>query len=205
MRADLALVGFGNVGRCFARLLAQRRDWLALDYDLECRIVGIATRRHGAVYDALGVDGLAAAKRVDKGDSLSAALDSPGGSRDVITRLSSSDAPLRVVVETTTLDIAGGQPAIDHVVAALSRACDVITANKGPAAFGYDDLMTRAREAGRSFLCEGAVMDGVPVLNLVRETMPVVGDERASRSARLGAGGAVVARPHVGRRARHAR
>ena len=51
MRADLALVGFGHVGRRFARLLAQRRDWLALDYDLECRVVGIATRRHGWTFD----------------------------------------------------------------------------------------------------------------------------------------------------------
>ena len=39
----LALVGFGHVGRRFARLLEERRDWLSLDYDLDCRIVGIAT------------------------------------------------------------------------------------------------------------------------------------------------------------------
>jgi hypothetical protein len=30
-----------------------------------------------------------------------------------------SDAPLKVLVETTTLDINAGQPAIDHVRAAL--------------------------------------------------------------------------------------
>jgi homoserine dehydrogenase len=28
MRADLALVGFGHVGRRFARLIEERRDWL---------------------------------------------------------------------------------------------------------------------------------------------------------------------------------
>ena len=50
MRADLVLVGFGNVGRRFARLLEERRDWLSLDYDLDCRVVGIATRRHGSVF-----------------------------------------------------------------------------------------------------------------------------------------------------------
>ena len=35
MRADLALVGFGYVGRRFARLIEERRDWLSLDYDRE--------------------------------------------------------------------------------------------------------------------------------------------------------------------------
>ena len=34
MRADLALVGFGNVARRFSRLIEERRDWLSLDYDL---------------------------------------------------------------------------------------------------------------------------------------------------------------------------
>ena len=57
MRADLALVGFGHVGRRFARLLNERRDWLALDYDLDCRVVGIATRRHGETAHYLYADG----------------------------------------------------------------------------------------------------------------------------------------------------
>ena len=35
MRADLALVGFGHVGRRFARLLEERRDALARDFDLD--------------------------------------------------------------------------------------------------------------------------------------------------------------------------
>ena len=44
MRADLALVGFGNVARRFSRLIEERRDWLSLDYDLDCRVVGIWNR-----------------------------------------------------------------------------------------------------------------------------------------------------------------
>ena len=85
-----------------------------------------------------------------------------------------SNASARVVVETTTLDISAGRPAIDHVAAALSAGCHVVTANKGPAAFAYDELRARAAAANLSFLFEGAVMDGVPVFNLVRETLPAV-------------------------------
>lgn len=176
MRADLALVGFGHVGRRFARLLEDRRDWLALDYDLQCRIVSIVTRRHGTAIRAAGLDGADAARLIERGGSLSD-LDEGGGAADgfeTIRQLAASDAPLRVVIETTTLDIEAGQPAIDHVRAALQAGCHVVTANKGPAAFAYEELSALAADRGVSFLFEGAVMDGVPIFNLVRETLPAV-------------------------------
>src|SRR6185437_5328219 len=141
MRADLALVGFGNVGRCFARLLAQRRDWLALDYDLEYRIVGISTRRHGWMFEADGVDAVEAATSLE-----SASISSLGnastadGSFEIIKRLGQSTADVKAVIETTTLDVTAGQPAIDYVRAALQSGCDVVTANKGPVSFAYEEL-----------------------------------------------------------------
>lgn len=195
MRADLALIGFGNVGRRFARLLDERRQTLGDLYDLDCRIVAINTRHHGhALSDARGIDGSNAAELVETGGSLAelpssagsssghAEATGPGDPRSVnptafeacLDRLASSDAPLKVAVETTTLTIHDGRPAIDHVERALLAGCHVVTANKGPAAFAYGRLAGMAREASVSFLFEGAVMDGVPVFNLVRETLPAV-------------------------------
>lgn len=174
MRADLALVGFGHVGRRFARLLAERRDWLSLDYDLDCRIAGIATRRHGAVFRDGGIDAASLAAKVEQGGRVVDSGDVAADSFDVIRRLARSDAPLKVVVETTTLEINAGQPAVDHVRAGLQAGCHVVTANKGPAAFAYEELSVLAEDRGRSFLFEGAVMDGVPIFNLVRETLPAV-------------------------------
>ena len=102
MRADLALVGFGHVGRRFARLLEERRDWLALDYDLDCRVVGIATRHHGARVPRRGRRrGGDARSSIEGGhpmveDGTSQAADS----FDVIRRLADGDAPLKVLIET---------------------------------------------------------------------------------------------------------
>jgi homoserine dehydrogenase len=79
-----------------------------------------------------------------------------------------------VVVETTTLDIERGEPATAHVRAALAGGAHVVTANKGPVAFAYRALTRAAARADRRFLFEGAVMDGVPIFNLVRETLPAV-------------------------------
>src|SRR3954468_16995260 len=174
MRAVLALVGFGHVGRRFARLIEERRDWLALDFDLECRVVGVATRRHGSVFRESGIDAVEMAVNVESDRPIVQPDIAAGDSFDVISRLASSDAALKVVVETTTLDIAAGQPAIDHVRAALQAGCDVTTANKGPAAFAYEELSVLADDRDRSFLFEGAVMDGVPIFNLVRENLPAV-------------------------------
>jgi homoserine dehydrogenase len=174
MRADLVLVGFGNVARRFARLIEERRDWLSLDYELDCRIVGISTRRHGTLFRDTGLDAVSLAGTLERGEPLADAASPAADSLDVIRRLGQSDAPMKVLVETTTLDITAGQPAIDHVRAALDGGCHVVTANKGPVAFAYEELSALAADRGRSFLFEGAVMDGVPIFNLVRETLPAV-------------------------------
>ena len=172
MRADLALIGFGHVGRRFARLLDERRDGLSLDYDLDCRIVAISTRRHGSIANPAGVDAVDLARQLET--DASSSLGGNGDSFAAIRALADSPADLKIAVETTLLDIGAGQPAIDHVRAALQAGCHVVTANKGPAAFAYEELSALAADRGLTFLFEGAVMDGVPVFNLARETLPAV-------------------------------
>ena len=44
---DLALLGFGNVGKAFTRLLLEKYEELQRDYGFKPRIVGIATGSHG--------------------------------------------------------------------------------------------------------------------------------------------------------------
>jgi homoserine dehydrogenase len=91
------------------------------------------------------------------------------GSHDFIRNV-----PADVLLEITTLDACTGQPAMGHARLALGRALHVVTANKGPVAFGLAPLESLARRHGRRFLCEGAVMDGTPVFNLVRRCLPGV-------------------------------
>jgi len=186
MHLDLIFVGFGKVGRRFARMLREQEARLAADHGLEWRVVGIRTWRHGTARNTAGLD-VARALDTVEGDLTLAALDEPtslAGSPDMPTsavgfieqlaRARADRGHVPVVVETTVLDIRSGQPAIDHVRAALRSGAHVLSANKGPAAFAYRELAELARERHRCFLFEGAVMDGVPIFNLVRETMPAV-------------------------------
>jgi homoserine dehydrogenase len=173
MRFDIALVGFGNVARRFVRLLDESRDALrALDIDPV--IVGIATQRHGVRFDAAGL-GTAALNEclrlAEAGHAVGPAFTAPA-SGEVIRQLGELGSEARVMVETTTLNVQSGEPAISHVRAAFAAGAHVISANKGPVACAYRALADEAAAAGLSFLFEGAVMDGIPVFNLVRETMP---------------------------------
>ena len=181
---DLVLVGFGHVGQRFARLLQEKSVRLRGDYAISWRVVGISTRRHGAAFDARGLDIEKALKLVDAGLSLGQ-LTQPDAVRGLgpeatglaLIKHATAEARRRqmqqlVVVETTLLDIKAGQPATDHVVTALRGGAHVVTANKGPVAFAYRELDAAAAVARRRFLFEGAVMDGIPIFNLVREALP---------------------------------
>ena len=173
----LTLVGFGNVGRRFLKLLDDAADLI----DFEWRLIAIATRHHGSVVSADGIDARRALATVEAAQSLDR-LDPDPRERsgiDVVRQVTDAMAEEAaegrlVVVETTVLDIDRGEPAIGHVRASLEGLAHVVTANKGPAAFAYEELETLAESVDRVFFFEGAVMDGVPVFNLVRETMPAV-------------------------------
>jgi homoserine dehydrogenase len=174
---SLVLVGFGHVGRRFVQLLGEVADRLDFDW----RIVAIATRRHGSVVDADGIDVDRALAAVRANQSLER-LDPEPRERsglDIIrqtARLLADEAAdgRLVLVESTVLDIDRGEPALAHVRAALEAQMHVVTVNKGPAAFAYNELESVADAMDRVFFFEGAVMDGVPVFNLVREPMPAV-------------------------------
>ena len=53
---SLALIGYGNVGRAFGRLLVRKGDVLREQFNATCKVIGIATSRHGIAIDLSGID-----------------------------------------------------------------------------------------------------------------------------------------------------
>jgi homoserine dehydrogenase len=74
-----------------------------------------------------------------------------------------------VLFEATSLNVENGQPAVDHIRAALERGAHAITANKGPIVHAYRELRDLAKTCGKRFLFESTVMDGVPIFSLFDE------------------------------------
>jgi len=175
----LALVGFGHVGRRLVSLLDEMADTLPFTAD----VIAIATRRHGLAIDARGLDTAHALQQVTRGDRLSHLHAGPppdeatgtGLIAEVAQRCAADAARGHVVcIESTVLDITRGEPACTHIATALAHGLHAVTVNKGPAAFAAQTLAAQARQARRWFLHEGAVMDGIPVFTLVRDTLPGV-------------------------------
>lgn len=147
----VALIGYGNVGKAFARLLVQKRGVYPF------RIVGIHTASHGTAYNSRGIE-----------------MDPDFGPPAASVGEFLDRARPEVAIEITTLNPESGEPAISHIRAAIERRLHIITANKGPIAHAYAVLNAEAKLAQVEFRFESTVMDGAPVFNTVRNNLPGV-------------------------------
>ena len=166
---SLALVGFGNVGRAFARLLEHKREQMAADFQLAFSVTGITTGRHGRAIDPQGIDLPRALALVESGKALDelSAVPAPADVFEFIRT-----CPADALFENTPVNHHTGQPAGDYLRAALERDMHAITANKGPVVHAYRELSELAAQRGRRFLFESAVMDGAPIFSLFRGPLP---------------------------------
>jgi len=165
----LALIGFGNVGRSFARLLQRKEAELKDQYGLSFTITTIATGHHGTALNPHGVDVENALKLVETGQSLSTLSAQPAPAELLeLIRTCGAD----VLFENSPVNYQTGQPAIEHLRTALECGMYAITANKGPVVHAYRSLTELARSKGRKFFFESTVMDGAPIFSLFRGTLP---------------------------------
>lgn len=165
----LALLGFGNVGQAFARLLQGKESLLLQVHDLTFTITGIATAHHGTAMDPQGIDIGRALQLINQRSDL-ALLSKHPPLKDMVEFIRNCDAD--VLFENTPVNYTDGQPAVDYLRTALQSGMHAITANKGPVVHGYQELRQLAEKHRRKFLFESAVMDGAPIFSLFRESLP---------------------------------
>lgn len=146
----LALYGFGNVGRALARMLVATGAPLT--------VTALATKTHGAVVDAKGID-LA---------TILAGTDLPLREAPAIASL-----PADILVELTPLDARNGEPALTYIREALVARMHVVTANKGPIARAYRELEALAKKNDRMLRFEATLADCLPVFTLRRAALPL--------------------------------
>jgi homoserine dehydrogenase len=165
---NLALLGFGNVGRALARLLKSKEDELREAYNLTFSVTGIATGRHGAAINRAGLDYIRAVALVEGGESLTSLSKTQAQDNFNFLRTCGAD----VLFENTSVNHSTGQPAIDHLHLALELGMHAITANKGPVVHAYRELKEFAAQCGKKFYFESTVMDGAPIFSLFRSSLP---------------------------------
>jgi homoserine dehydrogenase len=143
------------------RLLVAKETEMRRRYDVRWRLTGLATRRAGWLADHDGLSPL---------PILNGHWPPPHPCRDVREWL--EKARPDVLFEASSLDPQTGQPAIEHLKAALELGAHAITANKGPIVHAFRELAALACEKKKKFLYEATVMDGVPIFSLFPLGLP---------------------------------
>ena len=154
---NLCFLGFGNVNQTLVRLLEDRRQELQEQHGITYRITGIATRRLGWLADSAGLN----PSFLTDATSVSSVMKKTNGVADWLAA-----AQADILFEATSLNVVDGQPAVDHIRAALTHGAHAITANKGPIVHAYRELRDIVAARGKKFLFESTVMDGVPIFSL---------------------------------------
>jgi homoserine dehydrogenase len=165
----IALAGFGNVNRSLVDLLQRKASELWERHAIDWRITGVGSRRIGWLANPGGFDGAELQRARNPGAFASIAGQKCRHYGDWL-----AEAQPNVVFEATSLNVENGQPAIDHIRAALECGAHAITANKGPVVHAYEELRGLAKRQGKQFLFESTVMDGVPIFSLFGNTLPAI-------------------------------
>jgi homoserine dehydrogenase len=160
------LIGFGNVGQEFVRLLVAKERILREQYEIAWKLTGVASRRIGWIADPDGIDPVAA---LDHRWSQPKTARRPANVREWLL-----DAKADVLLEASSLERRTGQPAIDHIRAALESGAHACSANKGPVVHAYRELLALASAHGRKFFFESAVMELRGFRGILNSTTNVV-------------------------------
>ena len=166
---NICLVGFGNACQEFCRMLITKCLELKESTGYVIKVTAIAGRSKGGIINSQGIDLEKALRDVKTTGSFdTSAEDTVNMDTLQVIRQCSAN----VLVEPSTLSIYDGQPAISYIEAAFNRGMHVITGNKGPIAWRYKKLRDNSLQRGLQFLYETTVMDGTPVFNFVKYSLP---------------------------------
>lgn len=164
----IAILGFGNVGKAFAKLLSEKETEIFEKFNLYVSVVAISTKSKGCLVNENGIDLNGILNDLKTLNH----FDEKRSDYKVMSSIEVAESiDYDILFELTPLKIFSGQPAIDHISAALNRGKHAVSANKGPIAWAFEQLRDLAAKNNVLFYYETTVMDGTPVFNLVDETL----------------------------------
>ncbi len=157
------LIGVGQLGRRFCRLVEAKTPHLRERYGLTLRLVGAADSR-GAAYAPNGLDWGTVAAVKERGGSL-AELEAARPGWDALALVEQAEAELLLEASPVNLK-SGAEPGLSCIRTALRRGMHVVTPNKGPIVLAFDELHRLAAEQGVALRFDGTVAGGLPAINL---------------------------------------
>lgn len=169
MELRIVLVGLGNVGREFVRLLSRKASFLESSFNVVPRLTGVITRTRGALVNPRGLkeESIFAWQKSKSYEVREEERTFFGLSTEDLIDMLDCD----ILVECTRNDYEQGQPGRGYMERAFRKGAHVVTTNRGAVAYGYHELKELARQRERFFLYEGSVLSGIPLFSLYRNSL----------------------------------
>jgi homoserine dehydrogenase len=162
-----AMIGCGNVGQNFLRILEMKEERLRQQFDLCFRIVAVADSS-GVALNVEGFDP-AQLRRHKEGGGRISQIEGYQPGQTAVTTVETSD--LDLVLEASPVNLDDGEPGLSITQAALSRGIDVVLANKGPLVLAFDRLHDLAHSHNAGIAFSAAVCGALPVINIGQRDM----------------------------------
>ncbi len=157
-RWNMAITGFGAIGKTVAQMLHQRRQRYETRYDADVRVVAVCGSRAGAMdHDGLALD----ASTLDGEVALPL---TPGMTGDGFLQAARAD----VLIEAGPTDYQTGGAGYRYIHEALSAGTHAIAISKGALVFDYAGLAERAHANGVQLKISGATSAALPTIDLLQ-------------------------------------
>lgn len=156
-RWNIAISGFGAIGRTIAELLERRRDHYAQRYDADVRLIAVCGSRSGLY----APDGLQEPWAIDRRD-----LQAGMTGADFIERTHAD-----VLIDAGPTDYQTGGAPYSYLRSALSNGMHAIAVSKGALIFDLAGLRAIAAANGVKLKFSGATAAALPTLDLIEHNL----------------------------------
>jgi len=159
MEQKICLIGKGNVGTSFLQLLMIKKEELKEKFQITIKILAIF-EYDGALIDKNGIN---IKEILDKGKNF---RELPYWKPNIKALDEIPNLDLDICIETTPTNSDTGEPALSHIIAALSNNINVVASNKGPFYLQYEKIKKLAAKNNCFVRYEGTVASCVPALSI---------------------------------------
>jgi homoserine dehydrogenase len=162
-----ALIGLGNVGRSFLKILEMKNVRLREQYGMAFAIVCVADSS-GVAVDRAGFAPAELRRHKEAGGRVA---DLPGYLPGVSSSAIIDTLDCELVLEASPVDLTDGEPGLSVTRKALRRGVNVVLANKGPLVLAFHELheLAATHQAGLAF--SATVCGALPVINIGRRDL----------------------------------
>ena len=163
----LTIIGFGEIGRGFARVLLEKKRFIEREYEVDLKVVAVC-EIGGSIIDEDGIDLEKALKLAENKELRKHENWTSMKALDVIKKVKSD-----TVLELTPSDIKSGQPGLKHIKESLMKGMHVVTSNKAPLALKFSELQKIANSNKVKLEYEATVGGALPIINLRKHALQI--------------------------------